>query len=128
MNYKFVGCGDSEVGGGGSFELRDQFREKLTLLFVLGNTANTSLLWGLACKTSNRGKSLFYCEPVWLEGTVLCVWLMFIQDLGSDQNTLNQLGPNEGHFALSFILYIGEMPGLQGSANRAKDQKQHNTQ
>lgn len=44
---------------------------------------------------------------MWLEGTVLCVAHVH-PDLGSDQNTLNQLGPNEGHFVLSFILYIRE--------------------
>lgn len=44
---------------------------------------------------------------------VLCA-AHVLPDLGSDQNTLNQLGPNEGHFVLSFILYIGEMLGLQG--------------
>lgn len=35
-------------------------------------------------------------------------------DLGSDQNTLNQLGPNEGHFAVSFILHVRGTPGLHG--------------
>lgn len=56
-----------------------------------------------------------------MEGTVLCVAHVH-PDLGSDQNTLNQLGPNEGHFALSFILYIRENAWSPRTVNRAKDQ------
>lgn len=105
-------------------------QRKLTLLFVrhfLGKGTNKSLLWGLAYKPYNRGKSLFYCELVWLQGTVLCVAYVH-PDLGSDQNTLNQLGPNEGHFVVSFILYIREMPGLQGCGKQSQRPEQHNTQ
>lgn len=54
-----------------------------------------------------------YWELVWLEGMVLCEAHVH-SDLGSDLNTLNQLGPNEGHFAPSLILYIGERLGLNG--------------
>lgn len=45
---------------------------------------------------------LFYYGLAWLESTVLCVAPAH-PDLGSDLNTLNQLGPTEGHFVLSFI-------------------------
>ena len=58
---------------------------------------------------------------------VLCVAYVH-PDLGSDQNTLNQLGPNEGHFVVSFILYIREMPGLQGCGKQSQRPEQHNTQ
>lgn len=70
---------------------------------------------------------LFTVQLAWLEGTVLCVARVH-PDLGSDQNTLNQLGPNEGHFAPSFILYIREMPASPRMANRGKRPEQHNTQ
>lgn len=56
------------------------------------------------------------------------VWHVHVHpDLGSDQNTLNQLGPNEGHFVLSFILFIRGMSGLQGWLTEPKTRATQDT-
>lgn len=72
-------------------------QRKLTLLFILSNGANEPVLWGLAREASNWGKSYLLWARVVGRHAVLSAAHVH-PDLGSDQNTLNQLGLSEGHF------------------------------
>lgn len=82
---------------GGEEQTFGSMQRKLTLLFILSNDANKPVLWGLAHKASNWGKSYLLWAHVVGRHAVLCAAHAH-PDLGSDQNTLNQLGLNEGHF------------------------------
>lgn len=71
-------------------------------------------------KPANGCKSFM----LWLEGTLLCE-AHDHPDLDSDRNALNQLGPNEGHFARSFISYMREKAGLSGPSAQLKSTMHH---